>query len=88
MEIHIYLYREEGNLSHGLHLFQKGLFPFLPDSSLQSVFFPCFSSVILSAAKNLSIVPDLLSNLIDGILQYGLFQLTLPNDDDIPPFGL
>ena len=70
------------------HLFQEFSFPFLPDPSLLPILFPSFSSVILRAAKNLSIVPDFHCNSIDGCLQYGLLQLALPNDDDTPALSL
>lgn len=88
MVIPVCLCRVKRKLPPGFHLFQEGLFPFLPDSSLLSVFFPPFFSIILSAAKNLSIELDLLSNPTDGILQYGFLQLTLPDNNDIPALCL
>lgn len=88
MEIHICLCRKEENLSNGFHLFQERLFLFFQDSSRLSVFFSCFISFLPCAAKKLSIVPNLISNPFDGLLQNTLFQLALPNNDDIPPQSL
>ena len=76
------------NSSHGLHLFQERLFSFFPGLPLLPVFLPSFSSVILSAAKNLSISADFISNPSDGLVKVRLLQLALPNNDYAPAFRL
>lgn len=75
-------------MSHRFHLFKEGLFPFLPDSPLQPIFFPRFLPAILSHAKNIPVVPNLISNPIDGLFQNSLLQLALPNNNDTPTQSL
>ena len=82
------LYRKKENSSHGFHLFQEGLFPFLPDSSLLPVFFPRFSPVFLSSKIKLAVPHNLSRYSIDGFFKVRFFQLTLPYNDDAPAFCL
>ena len=52
------------------------------------IFFPRFSSFFLSGSISLPVPDNLVDYSVDGFSNARLLQLTLPNDDDAPPFRL
>ena len=63
-------------------------FVFLAEFAFFSVEGAGFPSVILSAAKDLSVLVDLSCYGLDGFGEAVALQFTLPDDDDSPAFGL
>ncbi len=71
----------------GFELCYEGGFPFLLGLPFLSIDLTALPSVFLGLTVSLSILADFRCDAIGRSVQNRLFQLALPDNDDIPPLG-
>ena len=71
----------------GFELCHKGSLPFLHGPPLLPIDFSGLPSILHSSTENLSVLVDFRRDAFNCFVKNRLFQLALPDNDDIPPLG-